>query len=201
MGLLDGALGYLSGPMEFVADHGVEWRRKFIRLTEEAGLNVDLIDPTNKPGGENIKIGENKSVQEELQNQGRFRELQEYVETYRRPDLRFTDISDFIVVVVDPAIAQWGTSNEVYVSEGQHKPTFFICDSTLYNLPRWLFGVIEEITEDDPQKAIEQSNVFQSVEDVIAELVALDNDLKPLSREWVLVRKYIEVRRSWGLKS
>lgn len=194
-GKLAGACGYLSGPMEFVADHGVEWRRKFIRLTEEAGLDIDLIDPTDKPGGKDIKIGENKADQERLQKNGQFRELQEYVEGYRRPDLRFTDISDFIVAVVDPRVPQWGTSNEVYVSEAQHKPAFFICDGTLYNLPRWLFGVIDEITEDDPQKAIEQSNVFQSVEDVVAELIALDSGQKPLSNEWVLVRKDIERRR------
>lgn len=198
MGKLDGACGYLSGSMEYVADHGVEWRQKFTRLVRESDLNIDLIDPTDKPGDEKI---EEKNFQIKLQENGNFRELQKYVGNYRRLDLRFTDLSDFLIVMVNPEVPQWGTSNEVYVSEDQHKPTFFICDNTLYNLPRWLFGVMEHITEDDPQKAIEQSNVFQSVEDVIAELVALDNGLKPLSREWVLVRNYIEMRRSWVSKS
>jgi len=195
-GKLDGACGYLSGPMEFVADHGVEWRRKFIKLIREAGLDIDLIDPTDKPGGEDIKIGENKAVQEQLQRDGRFRELQEYVHEYRRYDLRFVDISDFLVTVVDPRVPQWGTGNEVYLGEGQHKPNFFICENSLYNLPRWLFDVIDKIETDDPEEAIKQSNVYQSVEDVVAELVALNSGQKPLSDEWVLVRKDIERRRS-----
>ena len=41
-GKLDGALGYLSGPMEFVADHGVEWRRKFIQMIKKK-LKINTI--------------------------------------------------------------------------------------------------------------------------------------------------------------
>jgi muconolactone delta-isomerase len=195
-GKLDGALGYLSGPMEFVADHGVEWRRKFIRLVRDAGLDIDLIDPTDKPGGENVKIGENKAVQVELQQQGRFRELQEYVNEYRRYDLRFVDISDFLVTVIDPRVPQWGTGNEVYVGEMQHKPNFFICEGGLYNLPRWLFDVVDKIESDDPEEAMLHCNVYESVEDVVRELIFLNSGLKPLSKEWVLVRKDIEARRA-----
>lgn len=194
MGLLDGAWGYLSGPMEYVADHGVEWRRKFTRLVYEAGLDVALIDPTDKPGGQDIKMGEDKSTQVEMQKNGRFRELQKYVNRYRRLDLRFTDHADFLVIVVDPRVPQWGTSNEVYMGEDQHKPAFFICEGGLYNLPRWLFDVIEEITEDDPEKALKDSNVYETVEDVIAELLLLDSGEKPLSDEWVLVRRDVERR-------
>ena len=107
MGLLDGAWGYLSGPMEYVADHGVEWRRKFTRLVYEAELDVALIDPTDKPGGKDIKMGEDKATQVDLQSGGRFKELQQYVGKYRRFDLRFVDQSDFSVVVVDPRVPQW----------------------------------------------------------------------------------------------
>lgn len=187
-GKLDGACGYLSGPMEFVADHGVEWRRKFAALTKTAGLNIDLIDPTNKPGGEDIKIGENKSHQETLQREGRWQELVEYVNNYRHIDLRFVDISDFLVVVVDPRVPQWGTSNEVYFAEMQKKPMFFVCDGGLYNLPRWLFDVINL---DDPIKGT-RLNVFQTVEEVVAELKLLDRGSIEMSRKWVLVRKYLE---------
>lgn len=196
VGKLDGALGYLSGPMEFVADHGVEWRRKFIQLVHEAGLNIDLIDPTDKPGGENVRIGENKAIQVEMQQNGRFRELQQYVHEYRRYDLRFVDISDFLVTVVDPRVPQWGTGNEVYVGEMQHKPNFIICEGGLYNLPRWLFDVIDKIESDDPKEAARNSNVYESVEDVVQELIMLNSEQKPLNPEWVLVRKDIERRRT-----
>ena len=190
-GLLDGACGYLSGPMEFVADHGVEWRRKFIKLVNEAGLNIDLIDPTNKPGGEDVRIGENKETQIKLQKEGKFRELKDYVHSYRRYDLRFVDLSDFLIVVVDPRVPQWGTSDEVYTSERQHKPTFFINEGGLYKLPRWLFDVVD--LGDEPGKFC---NVFESVEEVVQKLVELDNGTVPLNNEWVLIRKHIENSRN-----
>jgi hypothetical protein len=192
MGVLDEAIGYLSGPMEFVKDHGVEWRRKFIRLVHEADLNIDLIDPTNKPGD---SIGENPNHQVELQKAGRFKELQDYVSDYRHLDLRYTDISDFLIVVVDPTVPQWGTSNETYVAEMQKKPTFFIVENGLYNLPRWLFDVIDRIQSWEPSDAQKEANVFESVEEVVDELVALDRGDKPLSREWVLVRKVLRQQR------
>lgn len=191
MGKLDGACGYLSGSMEYAKDHGVEWRRKFVSLVAEAKLKIDLIDPTNKPGGIDVKIGENKAHQEALQREGRWKELKQYVKAYRRYDLRFVDISDFMVVVVDPRVPQWGTSNEVYTAEQQHKPMFFICDGGLANLPRWLFDVIDLENPDKNRRC----NVFQSVEEVVTELVSLDMGLYPLSNEWVLVRKNLEIQR------
>jgi len=190
MGKLERAVAYLSGPMEFVADHGVEWRRKFIELLKKKNLKIDCIDPTNKPGGQDIKIGENKEEQVRLQQEGKWLQLRDYVRSYRRYDLRFVDISDFLVVVVDPRVPQWGTSNEVYFAEMQHKPMFFICDGGLYNLPRWLFDVVD-IQDHNGTRC----NVFQSVEEVVQELVGIDMGDIPMTDEWVLVRKFIEHQR------
>lgn len=190
-GKLDGACCYLSGPMEFVADHGVEWRRKFIRLSQEAGLKLDFIDPTNKPGDEECKIGEDKGYQTSLKEGGRWYDLKEYVSGYRRLDLRFVDLSDCIVAVVDPRVPQWGTSNEIYFAEMQHKPTFFICEGGLANLPNWLFAVIDL---DDPLED-KRCNVFGSVEEVIEEMLDLDTGIAPMNSEWVLVRKFLERQR------
>lgn len=192
MGALDEATGYLSGAMEFVKDHGVEWRKKFIHLVREAKLDIDLIDPTNKPGD---SIGENPMHQVELQKEGMFRELQDYVSNYRHLDLRYTDISDFLIVVVDPTIPQWGTSNETYLAEMQKKPTFFIVEHGLYNLPRWLFDVIDKIQSTNPVRAQKEANVFESIEEVVDELIKLNSGENPLSREWVLVRKVLRQQR------
>lgn len=154
VGKLSNACAYLSGPMEFVADHGVGWRRKFIEMIEKANLNIDCIDPTNKPGDEDMKIGENKEFQIKLQSEGKFLQLQSYVKAFRRYDLRFVDISDFLVAVIDPTIPQWGTSNEIYEAERQHKPIFFIiegglskvvCRNCLDGCLIWLISALEPI--------------------------------------------------------
>lgn len=190
-GKLDGACCYLSGPMEFAADHGVEWRRKFVRLIKEADLKIDCIDPTNKPGGSFVGNDEDKDYQVRLQREGRWIELQNYVSKYRRADLRFVDLSDFLVAVIDPRVPQWGTSNEVYEAERQHKPTFFIIEGGLEKLPRWLFDVIDL---DNFMKGT-RCNVFECVEQVVEELKLLDGGQLHMSDEWVLVRKHIEFSR------
>lgn len=193
MGKLDYALGYLSGPMDYVADHGIEWRRRFISLIHDAKLDIDLIDPTNKPG-DGMNIGEDKDFQTNLKNQKKWKELSEYVGEYRRYDLRYVDYSDFLVVVVNPKVPQWGTSNEVYFAEMQHKPIFFICDGGLENLPNWLYDLIDYDENNQP------INVFEKIEDVVDLLIKMDRGEKKLSNQWVLVRKHIENSRKDRIK-
>ncbi len=184
MGKLDEATAYLSGAMEMVDDHGVGWRRKFIALSNEAGLNIHYIDPTNKPGGKNIQIGEDKGYQEMLQNEGRFEELKSYVASYRRYDLRFVDISDLIIVSITPNVPQWGTANEVYEAERQHKPRLAIVPGGLHKLPRWLFDVFNS------------NEMFEKEEDVIDHLIKLDCGEAILDKRWVLVRKHIQDQKN-----
>lgn len=194
MDKLNGAVGYLSGAMEFVQDHGVGWRRKFVKMVMEAGLNIDLIDPTNKPGDDEIKIGEDKQYQNQLKKECRWRELKNYVSQYRRFDLRFTDISDFVVAAINPTVPQWGTSNEIYVAEEQHKPIFFICEGGLHNFPNWLFALVKFNEKD------EAINIFNNPEDVLERLIQINNGSFPMTDEWVLVRKYIEANRETNRK-
>jgi hypothetical protein len=187
-GKLNRACCYLSGPMEFASDHGMGWRRKFIELAWNRGLNIDFIDPTNKPGGEELKIGEEKGYQAELQESGRFLELRDYVAKYRRYDLRFVDLSDFLIAVIDPDLHMCGTYNEIFIAEQQHKPCFFICQGGLKKLPRWLFDVVDL---DEPSKGT-RCNVFENIEQVVDELVLLDSGKLQMSSKWVLIRKYLD---------
>jgi hypothetical protein len=187
-GKLNSACCYLSGPMEFANDHGIGWRRKFIELAWNRGLDIDFIDPTNKPGGEELKVGEEKGYQAELQEAGKFLELRDYVARYRRYDLRFVDLSDFLIAVIDPTVHMCGTYNEIFIAEQQHKPCFFICEGGLKKLPRWLFDVVDL---EDPNKGT-RCNVFETLEQVIEELVAIDKGEISLSNKWVLIRKHIE---------
>ena len=189
MDKLDKAVSYLSGAMEMVSDHGVEWRRKFIDLSVKAGLKIDYIDPTDKPGGIEVKIGENKQYQSDLKLNQKWAELREYVGAYRRYDLRFVDLSDFVIASVNPKVPQWGTANEVYEAERQHKPIFFLCDGGLANMPNWLFDLVD-LPEDG-----KRCNVFASLESLIDELVGYNEGTFPLTKEWVLVRKHIELQR------
>ena len=131
-----------------------------------------------------MQIEEDKTHQQQLQDSGKFDELREYVKEYRHYDLRFVDISDFLIVVVDPTIPQWGTANEVYEAESEQKPRFVIIEGGMKKLPRWLFGVFES------------KDVFESLEALIEHLVKLDRGEIALDRRWVLVRKHLQEQRS-----
>lgn len=184
-GLLDGAVAYTSGAIEFVDDHGIGWRKNFINLIKEHKLKIDIIDPTNKPGGIEEFIEENKEYQSKLRNEKKWQELQNYVHSYRRYDLRYVDYSDFLVVNINLKIPQWGTANEIYVAETQHKPIFFVCPEGIKNMPNWLFDLID----------FDHLNVFENLDKLVKHLLALDSGNIPMNNKWVLVRKYIEKSR------
>lgn len=193
MGILDGAIGYLSGAMEYAADHGIGWRRKIIKLAHDAGLDVFLIDPTDKPI-QGDGLSEEKHKLQQMISNHRYAEAQQYVKTYRHFDLRFTDLSDFLIAMINPEIPQWGTSNEIYLSESQKKPIFFICPGGLSRIPTWLYAVMPKIKSDDPVQAAREARVYQTVEEVVEELVNIDQGKIPLTSDWVLIRKEIERR-------
>lgn len=177
-GKLDRATVYLSGSMEASKDNGVAWRREFIRQIESRGLDINCIDPTNKPGPTGLLGMEDRQYQIELQESGRFEELREYVHNYRRLDLRYVDISDAIVVCIDPELPHWGTPDEIYTAEDQHKPILCIVEGGLKRLPRWLFDVIEF------------DDIFETVEDCVERLCQLDSGEKEMDGRWVLSYLY-----------
>lgn len=186
-GLLEGAVAYTSGAMEFVQDHGVEWRKRFISLVQESKLKIDIIDPTNKPGGLKSNIEENITYQKNLKKEGKWHELRDYVHLYRRYDLRYVDYSDFLVTNINLSVPQWGTANEIYVAESQHKPIFFICPEGIKNMPNWLFDLID----------FDFFNVFESLELLTECLLGIDSGKIPMNHKWILTRKHIENARKF----
>ena len=184
MGKLDESIMYLSGAMEFANDNGVAWRRQFVKKAMDAGLKIYFIDPTNKPGRKHGNA-EDREYQNTLRREGRFQELASYVHKYRRDDLRFCDFLDAAIVVIDPKIPSWGTANEVFVCETEHKPMFVIIEGGLSKLPNWCFDVFD------------LDLVFGSIEEVIEELVKLDRGEKPLDNRWVLIRQHLGELRYW----
>ena len=76
MGKLDGAVCYLSGPMEFAEDFGVGWRQKIIKSFKDNNLNIVSIDPTNKPSSLDNTLEEDIAITRKLKNEGKWEELE-----------------------------------------------------------------------------------------------------------------------------
>jgi hypothetical protein len=174
---LNEAVVYLSGPIDRAKDLGRGWRQEFIG--KSAHLNMQIIDPCNKPSSFVHEIHGDLRTTSVLRQERKWNELQNFVKKFRREDLRFTDISDFIIVYIDPEVPMFGTLDELYTAEDQKKPCLCIIKGGIECLPTWLFAVfkLEEIFADID----ECINYLNKINDGS---INIENDYR-----WVLCRK------------
>jgi len=176
--LLNEAIVYLAGPIECVKDFGVGWRDDFIMKSDH--LNLDIINPCNKPSNCTAEVGRSgERTVDRLRRQRKWSELQRFVKGFRREDLRFTDLADFLILYINPSIHMCGSYDEAFNAERQKKPLFAICEGGIEKLPTWLFGVFST------------NEVFDNVDQCIAHLEKLNDGRIELDDRWVLIRKYL----------
>lgn len=175
---LKNTICYLSGPMEASKDGGVIWRREIIKKFEKHDLNIKCIDPTNKPGG-NETVQEEKDYMEKLKKEDRWFDLVKYVKAFVRLDLRYLDLSDFIIIAVDKNTHMCGSYHEIVQAQIQKKPRFAIVNGGKRNMPTWLFSIINP------------NDVFDTLDDCVQRIIDLDNGKLPLDDKWVLIRDYV----------
>ncbi len=171
---LNRAIVYLSGAIDKAPDLGRGWREDFIIRAKH--LNLRIIDPCNKPASFVHEIQGDVRTVNVLREQEKWEELQSFVKKFRREDLRFTDISDFLVVYIDPSVPSYGTLDELFLAEREHKPLLCIVKGGIKHLPTWLFGVFR------------LNEVFSSVEECILHLDKLNQGELDLDLRWVLIR-------------
>ena len=179
--ILKGASCYLPGGMQFAADFGVGWRRRFIELAENADLGLSITDPTDKTRNKNIwfpflhELSEEQAYAKELKAKGDWDALTDYVHSYRRIDLRCVDQADFMVAMIDTRIHLCRTYDEVFTAEDQKKPIFAIVPEGRKNAPDWLFGVIK------------WQEMFEDIESCVDYLVKINTGKVELDDRWVLI--------------
>lgn len=181
MNNLKNAICYLSGPIEKAHDLGLGWRKEFIEKAKN--LNLVIIDPCNKPTSFTHEIKGEMVTVNSLRKERRWTELTDYVKRFRREDLRFVDISDFLIVYIDPDVPSFGTLDELFTAEDQKKPLFCICVGGIDKLPSWLFAVFK------------LNEIFENIDQCIAYLNEI-NQKESLQddRRWVLCRDALKVQ-------
>ena len=107
MKLLSESIVYLSGPIDKAKDLGRGWRKDFI--SKASHLEMQIIDPCNKPASFVHEVKGDVRTVTVMRNNKQWEELQQFVKQFRREDLRFTDVSDFLVVYIDPDVPSYGT--------------------------------------------------------------------------------------------
>ena len=172
---LSGARVYLSGPIEYASDLGKGWREEFTKRSKELGLDLVIINPCNKPLHLAPEVSGEYSTTTELRKNKDWAGLRKAVKIFRRQDLRFTDISDALVIYVDRNIHMCGSYDEAYTAERQRKPIFCIVKGGIAELPTWLFGVFK------------LEHIFPTVEACIQYLYELSHREIELDDNWVLI--------------
>ena len=174
MGKLDKTTTYLCGPIDRAGDDGKGWRQAITALLQKHNLNIEILDPTNKPEPFRSETGVEKHEALQLAKEARWDELTALMEGGMHLDLRFVDKSDFLICVLPDDICTVGTVHEVVVASWQSKPILVIAPNGKARVPFWYFGLIK------------WQNIFDTAEELVEHLVKLDNDKEPLSKEWVL---------------
>lgn len=131
---------YLAGAMEKDATNGVEWRQTLMR--ELADLEIYWLDPTQKPTDIGRETLETKQELIEARLAGDYDAVHKLMRIIRCVDLRMCDISDCIIINLDPDIPTYGSMEEVVQSNRQKKPIILRVEGGKERTPLWLLAMI-----------------------------------------------------------
>ena len=133
----------MAGPIDQAPDDGVGWRNKMTPWLEQKGVRV--LDPCNKPIPDSYysEIDDEKIGMMRLKETGRYFELTHRMKEIVHMDLRMVDISDFVIVYINPDIPMCGTIHELINSLQQRKPTLVVVEGGKKFAPNWLFGIMD----------------------------------------------------------
>lgn len=168
---------YLIGSIE--NSDGRSWRNKIKQDLE--GRNINFLDPYSKPFVKNNP--EDEMSREEMfhwRETGQYDLLSQKMRSVRSDDLRCIDISDWLIAMIHPKIASWGSGEEIPTAIKEKKPLFLIVDDPrgVVACPLWFFGVL-------PHKYI-----YGSIEDAVKTIKAIDEGTIKLSSDrWHLLKE------------
>ena len=142
MNKLDGLRFYLAGPIDAAKDDGVGWRRALTPWLKRRKIKV--VDPCDKPIAYSAykEIEGEKQKMMELKESGRYFELAQQMRDIVHVDLRMVDVSDGVIVYLDPETPMCGTYHELINALQQRKPTLVVIEGGKKKAPNWLFGIM-----------------------------------------------------------
>lgn len=179
-GKLADSMCYLIGPIEGAKDKGISWRSDIVEQCHQNDLQITFLDPTNKITGLQKEIDTENQRLKDLREEGRYDELSKEMKPIVREDHRSVDISDFLIVYIDPEVHTCGSYFELKDALDEKKPYFIIIKNGKKKTPLWLFGIVDH------------NSIFNNVDEVVKELQLLNSGDKEMSDRWVLMRRKIK---------
>lgn len=171
---LRGTRCYLIGHMQYC--DGRSWRDVVKKKLKPCGIN--FFDPYYKPFTSVIPEDEAARLQmKQWMDTGQYDLVQSRMWDVRSCDLRLCDICDFFIAHIVPAVASWGSAEEITTVIREKKPLFLSVEGGKKATPLWLMGAL-------PHKYI-----YDSVEDVIDMIKHIDSGyVKTNSDRWKLLK-------------
>lgn len=178
MNRLRGLRCYLAGPMEFADDYGAGWRDEMGEFLESLGVIViNPIKTTHKNGLTEVDLVRNIKEAKETQD---YEQLTQIARDIRTLDLRFVDVSDFIIGRVNQNIKMCGTWEELFTANRQKKPILLNWEGGKDNASTWILGTIDH------------NDIYDNWEDIKNYLIQIDNgSLVPQNKRWVFLHEHI----------
>lgn len=145
---------YLAGPMDRVADRGVEWREDMQTFLWDE-LKAGVFNPCDKPidWGVEDEAGrkwrhDTLAAAKDMYNRGLKYEadlLCESVYGHMKPisasDFRLIDQAGAVILYIDRDVHMCGSYGEQTMACLEHKPVIINCKQGKCNVPDWLWGV------------------------------------------------------------
>ena len=176
---LEGMRCFVSGPIDRVDDDGVGWRNDIKRICKERNINIEFLDPCDKPEHLGQEIGDEKKRMEELKSGGpeMWLEAQREVKKFKRIDYRMVDMCDFYIIYIDINVHMCGSYFENKVAEEERKPIFVILADHMEkkDLPTWLVDLVN------------YDEMFESVEECVNYLDEMNNGKIIIDDRWIKV--------------
>jgi nucleoside 2-deoxyribosyltransferase len=137
MNRLNNARCYLAGAIEKSADAGMSWRKKV--KTDLVDIGIQWLDPCDKPAAWGRETPEMQTALKKYRFEGNFQGIRDIMLPICRMDLRLVDISDFIIVNLDPDVPTFGTHEEVSRAVSQNKPVLVRIQGGKEAAPLWWY--------------------------------------------------------------
>lgn len=165
---------YLVGHMQYANGRG--WREEITKDLVDMGITV--FDPYHKPFIDDTN--EDETVRAQLKiwmEHGEYDSVAERMKKVRAFDLRLCDLSDFIIAHINPAVASWGSAEELVTSCRMKKPTFISIEGGKSKTPLWMMGMF-------PHKYF-----YNDIDEIVRTLRSIDSGIKEIDNErWKLLK-------------
>lgn len=152
---LAGSIFYFAGPMDRIADRGIEWRLDMQEFLWS--INTGVFNPCDKPINWGLEDEDSRQWRWNSREQARLLyekglvhesnkicdAVHEQMRDIVSSDLRGIDSCHAVILYIDLDVHMCGSYNEETIACLQRKPVITCCKQGKFKVPDWLWGICQ----------------------------------------------------------